>query len=410
MYVYFYPSTYYRISAKVRCPVSMSSYNEQKNKSSVPSGNRRLSRSSSTLNKRGFDSANQSQSVDGQSLQAPQTSTVQTKAQKFLRQGLNKLNRGDYPGALENFQQALRLDPNFTEAYVCRSIIHYYQGDHLGAIEDCNQVLRINPRNADAYNNRGLNRCALRDYKGAIADFNQTLEIEPNHAKAYLNRGYSRLQLDNNWGAIEDFDQALRIDPQSAKEYLKRIAPTLNNEQGAIKDPNQQLVQGLLIEGNLRYDAGDLREAIAAYTQVLTIDPNNTEAYNRRSTARSAVGDYEGAFEDLYKAANYYLNNEQSLQPTQTLTVQATAEDYRHRGMDKLQKGDFQGALENFNQVLQLNGNDATAFACRGFAYRRLGDNQRAFEDLQQAAKRFSEQGNVKSSQDILDTLKKLQP
>lgn len=369
-----------------------------------------MSRSSSTLNKRGFDSANQSQSVDSQSLQAPQTSTVQTKAQKFLRQGLNKLNRGNYPGALQDFNHALRLNPNFAEAYVCQSIIHYYQGDHLGAIEDCDQVLRINPGNADAYNNRGLNRVALGDYKRAIADFNQTLEIEPNHAKAYLNRGYSRLQLDNNWGAIEDFDQALRIDPQSAKEYLKRIAPTLNNEQGAIKDPNQQLVQGLLIEGNLRYDAGDLREAIAAYTQVLTIDPNNTEAYNRRSTARSAVGDYEGAFEDLYKAANYYLNNEQSLQPTPTLTVQATAEDYRHRGMDKLQKGDFQGALENFNQVLQLNGNDATAFACRGFAYRRLGDNQRAFEDLQQAAKLFSEQGNVKSSEDILDTLKKLQP
>jgi serine/threonine-protein kinase len=388
----------------------MSSYNEQKNKRFVPSGNTRLSSSSSALNRRGFDSANQSQSVDNSSLQARQTSTVETKAQKFLRQGLKKLNRGDYSSALEDFNQALRLNPVFTDAYVCQSIIHYYQGDHLGAIEDCDQVLRINPGNADAYNNRGLNRVALGDYKRAIADFNQVLEIEPNHAKAYLNRGYSRLQLDDNWAAIEDFDRALRIDPQSAKAYLKNLAPTLSNEQGAIKDANQQLVQGLLIEGNLRYDSGDLREAIAAYTQVLSLDPNHTEAYNRRSSARSAVGDYEGAFEDLYKAANYYLNNEQSLQPTQTPTVQATAEDYRHQGMDKLQKGDFQGALENFNQVLQLNSNDATAFACRGFAYRRLGDNQRAYEDLQQAAKLFSEQGNVKSSQHILDTLKTLQP
>jgi tetratricopeptide (TPR) repeat protein len=270
-------------------------------------------------------------------------------------------------------------------------------------------VLGINPRNADAYNNRGLNRSALGDYKEAIADFDQALEIEPNHARAYLNRGYCRFQLDDNWGAIEDFDRALRIDPQAANVYLKQLADTLNDEPGAIKDADRQLVRGLLIEGNLRYESGDYQEAIAVYTQVLSLDPNNTEAHNRRSTARSAVGDYEGAFEDLQRAANYYLNGEQSLQTTSVPTVQTTAEDYRHRGLEKLHRGDFHGAIEELNQVLQLNGKDAIAFSCRGFAHRRLGDNQRAIEDLQEAAKLFSEQGNVKSSQHILDTLKKLQ-
>jgi tetratricopeptide (TPR) repeat protein len=383
----------------------MSSYKDQKNNSIVTSGNERVSRSSSNLIRRGFDSANQSQSVDGKSLHPPETPTVQKKAKNFLKHGLDKLNRGDYPGALEDFKQALRLNPNFTEAYVCQSIIHYYQGDHQGAIADCNQVLRINPRNAEAYNNRGLNRCAMGDHQRAIADFNQVLEIEPNHAKAYLNRGYSRLQLDDNWGAIEDFDQAMRIDPQAAKAYLKQVANTLSDEQGAINDAHQQLAKGLLIQGNLRYESGDYQEAIAAYTQVLSLDPNNTEAYNRRSTARSALGDYQGAFEDLYRAADYYLSDEPSVQPTQTSTVQTTAKDYHHQGMEKLQKGDFQGAVEEFNQVLQLNDNDAIALSCRGFAHRRLGDNQKAIEDLQQAAKLFSEQGNVRSSQHILALL-----
>jgi tetratricopeptide (TPR) repeat protein len=385
----------------------MSSYNDNKN--IVPSGNQRQSRSLSSPISKGFDSVNSRQSINGKSSQSAQAPTLQKNTKNFLRHGLDKLNRGDYPAALEDFQQALRLNPDFTEAYICRSIIHYYQGNHQGAIADCDQVLRINPRNVDAYNNRGLNRCALKDYKGAIADFNQVLEIEPNHAKAYLNRGYSHLQLDDNWSAIQDFDKAMRIDPQAAKVYLQQLANTLNDEQGAIKDANLQLAQGLLIHGNLRYESGDLREAIAAYTQVLSLDPNNTEAYNRRSTARSAVGDYEGAFEDLYRATNYYLSDEQSLQPTQTATVETTAKDYNHRGLEKLQGGDFQGAIAEFNQVLQLNGNDATAFACRGFAYRRLGDNPRAIEDLQQAAKLFSLAGNVKSSQHILDTLKKLQ-
>src|ERR687886_1797149 len=109
----------------------MSSYNDQKNESIVPSGNGRRSRSSSNVIRRGFNSANQSQSVAGKkSLQPPQTPSVQTKAKNFLRHGLDKLNRGNYPGALEDFKQALQVNPNFTEAYVCQSIIRYYQGDH----------------------------------------------------------------------------------------------------------------------------------------------------------------------------------------------------------------------------------------------------------------------------------------
>ncbi len=383
----------------------MSSYKNQNNTNIISSENPRVLKSSSNPIRKGFNSTNQSQLIDGKPLQLSQPPTSQKYAKKFLRQGLDKFDQGDYSGALEDLKQASRFDPNFSEAYVCQSIIRYYQGDHQGAIADCNQVLQISPRSAEAYNNRGLNRSVLGDHQGAIADFNQALEIEPNYTKAYLNRGYSRLQLDENWGAIEDFDQALRIDPQATKAYLQQINNTLNDEQGVIKDVNQQLAQGFLIQGNLRYQSGDYQAAIQAYTQVLHLEPNNGEAYNRRSTARSAVGDYEGAFEDLYKAACYYLGDEQSLE----LLPMPTVEDYHYRAMDKLQKEDFHGAIEDFNQLLQLNGDNATAFAYRGCAYRRLGYNQKAIEDLQIAAELFSEQGDVTSSNHILNSLKKLQ-
>ncbi len=370
----------------------MSSYND-------PIRNQQLPQSFYNASGRGFDSANR------KSLQPLQTSTAQKRAKSFLKQGLNKLSRGDYSAALENFQQALRVDPNFIQAYICQSLVHYYQEDYQSAIADCNQALQIQPQNVDAYNNRGLNRCALGEYKDAIADFNHVLEIDHNHVKAYLNRGYSRLQLDDNWGAIEDFDQALRLDPTSARVYLKQLADTLNDEPEAINDANGQLITGLLIKGNLRYESGDYPEAIALYNQVLSLDPNNSEAYNRRSTARSGLGDYEGACEDLYKAANYYLSDEQSSE----LTPIPTVEDLHQCGVEKLQQGDFTGAIKAFNQVIQLKGEDAKAFVCRGFSYQRLGDNLKAIQDLEQGAKLFSEQGDVKSSRHILNTLKKLQ-
>lgn len=397
----------------------MSSYNEPNNEDLMSSESQYLPQSFSYLSGKGFDSGSR------KTLQPLFTSSGQKRAKSFLKQGLNKLSQGNYPAALKDFKQALRIDPNFIDAYLCQSLVYYYQEDYQEAIASCNQVLQINPQNVDAYNNRGLNRCAMGEYKEAIADFNQVLQIDPYHAKAFLNRGYSRLQLDDNWAAIEDFDQALRLDPTSARAYLKQLADTLNHEPEAIHDANQQLIQGLLIQGNLRYESGDYQEAIAVYTQVLNLDPTNTEAHNRRSTARAAVGQYEAALEDLYQAADSYLGTEQLPtveqtttqdlvvtsdlnQPQLPITNNITIEEIDQQGVEKLQKGDFLGAIEAFNQVLEINANYAKALVCRGFAHRQLGYDLLGIEDLEQAAKLFWQQGDIKSSQHILDSLKKL--
>ncbi|WP_309728301.1 tetratricopeptide repeat protein [Chamaesiphon sp. OTE_75_metabat_556] len=60
-----------------------------------------------------------------------------------------------------------------------------------------------------------------------------------------------------------------------------------------------KLVHKLICRANRQYKSHDYQKAIESYTTALKIDPNNTEAYNRRSTARSAIGDYQGAMEDL---------------------------------------------------------------------------------------------------------------
>ena len=65
----------------------------------------------------------------------------------------------------------------------------YKKGDYQGAIADFNQAIKINPNYAQAYNNRGGIRYELGDKQGAIADFNQAIKINPNYANAYYDRG-----------------------------------------------------------------------------------------------------------------------------------------------------------------------------------------------------------------------------
>lgn len=73
-----------------------------------------------------------------------------------------------------------------------------------------------------------------------------------------------------------------------------------------VSDPKNQesrikLANKLIILANKQCESGNHQEAIESYTTALKIDPNNSEAYNRRSTARSAIGDYQGAMEDLQR-------------------------------------------------------------------------------------------------------------
>ncbi|MEA5532191.1 tetratricopeptide repeat protein, partial [Dolichospermum sp. UHCC 0684] len=58
-------------------------------------------------------------------------------------------------------------------------------GDVKGAVEDYNQALRLNPNQGEAYYNRGLARKILGDLEGAIEDYNQALRLNPNQGEAY---------------------------------------------------------------------------------------------------------------------------------------------------------------------------------------------------------------------------------
>lgn len=64
-------------------------------------------------------------------------------------------------------------------------------------------------------------------------------------------------------------------------------------------------IQGLLLQGKFRHQLENYYEAIESYTQVISIVPSNSQAYYGRSTARSELGDFVGAMEDLLKAKQF---------------------------------------------------------------------------------------------------------
>ena len=68
----------------------------------------------------------------------------------------------------------------------------YYLGDYKGAITDYTQAIRLNPDYASAYYNRGNAKSNLGQHFAAIADYDIAIRLNPDDAEAYYNRGLAK--------------------------------------------------------------------------------------------------------------------------------------------------------------------------------------------------------------------------
>lgn len=122
--------------------------------------------------------------------EAPPSLNNATTARDYYARGLSLLDSGDPWKAIQEFNQAIRLNPNFVDAYNSRGNARYYLEDKQGAIADYTQAIRIDPNFVDAYNNRANARSDIGDRQGAIADYNQATRLNAKDANAYKNPGF----------------------------------------------------------------------------------------------------------------------------------------------------------------------------------------------------------------------------
>ena len=70
---------------------------------------------------------------------APMVGFGQT-AKEYFNSGYNKAEAEDYNGAINDYNKAIGLDPNYSDAYINRAISKYYTNDLNGACEDANKA------------------------------------------------------------------------------------------------------------------------------------------------------------------------------------------------------------------------------------------------------------------------------
>lgn len=118
--------------------------------------------------------------------------------QGWLHSAKCKFSLGDLKGAIQDYDEVIRLNSSYIDAYNMRGFLKDEVGDAEGAMQDYNQVILLNPKDAQAYNNRGNLKSKLRDRQGAIQDYSQAILINPQDTTAYYMRGLQKLLIEEN--------------------------------------------------------------------------------------------------------------------------------------------------------------------------------------------------------------------
>lgn len=134
----------------------------------------------------------------------------------LVYQKLGRAQRADEAPeeALRAYSEAISLAPS-AEVYNDRGIAYFDKRQWKNALDDYTEAIRLDPKFGEAYNNRAWTRFTAGEASQALADANKAVELLPGKAYAWDTRGHVHEALKDRTAAIRDFRKALELDPKS---------------------------------------------------------------------------------------------------------------------------------------------------------------------------------------------------
>lgn len=112
---------------------------------------------------------------------------VKKDADYWFNKGALVSTYGNNKAAVQYFQKAIALDPNFSEAYFSQGISYGQLGEYAKAVAQINTALKMQPQNGMYYYGRGRVYLLWGDKAKAMEDFKKAAELGDEDALNYLD-------------------------------------------------------------------------------------------------------------------------------------------------------------------------------------------------------------------------------
>jgi tetratricopeptide (TPR) repeat protein len=202
---------------------------------------------------------------------APAVQETELTAQQWFERGLSAT---DPEEKVRSYSEAIRIYPDYAEAFRNRGIVRHSRGDLKGALADYDDAIRLKADDFHAFHNRGVIRDKMGDRERAQQDYNKAIRLKLDLAKPLLERGIESRRRGFFEGAVREFNEAIRLNPDYAEAYFNR--GKTHRE-----------------EGNLDRALGDFNEAIRLKPDFVDALYSRALVLQEKSIFRAAIADFQ---------------------------------------------------------------------------------------------------------------------
>jgi putative PEP-CTERM system TPR-repeat lipoprotein len=275
-----------------------------------------------------------------------------------IRVGLARSAKGDYQEAIDDFEQALRMDPKLVGAEALVAMNHLKAGNADEALKAARRFQQGVPNSPDGYTLAGLAQVMKKQYAEAKASFNKALSIQPGNPNASQNLASLAL-------ADGDREQARRLLQASVQKYPGHVPTTLRLADMYWQDGQAKQAETTLSDG--------LKKNPAALNLRLAL--GNLYLAQREPAMALKLAD---------EAAPSHPNNASILE---------------HQGLAQMQLGQTNLAISAFENAVKLAPNNPSIHFQLARSYEQIGNLSRANQELQATLKISPKHGPARFAQ-----------
>jgi tetratricopeptide (TPR) repeat protein len=196
----------------------------------------------------------------------------------YMERGMAFSIKNEHDKAITDLTAGVKRAPTPAN-HVIRAIAWGFKKVEREAMNDLNEALRIDPKNVEAHVNRGIGWVLSEQPEKAMADFDEAIRLDPSCGRAFRYRGALLARKPDLEGSLKDFTEAIRLDPDDSEAYENR--------------------------GWVRLEQGKYEESIADFNRSLKRDARNDKAFSGRAQSLMFQEKYDAAIRDLDQAIRF---------------------------------------------------------------------------------------------------------
>jgi tetratricopeptide (TPR) repeat protein len=296
--------------------------------------------------------------------------------QILFKRALSAYKEGVFDKATELFTLSAKLDRR-GETYYNLADCAVRQKKTDSALSLYNEAIKINPELTDAYINAAMIYVSRNMGKQAIELLTMLVNKKPQIAQSYELMAAAFASLNQPQKAVDCYKQAVDYDISlvselKSKELRKMAAAELyDNAKACYKE--KQMEEAIIelkkaaafddeskyhfLEGNIQFAQGNLQEALESYKIAAKLEPGRPEVLNNLGNLYLKLADYENAAIALDKATKLNPNYEQA---------------FNNLGICLRKQGKVKEAIKAYKSALKIKPDYASALFNLGNAYSAL--------------------------------------